>query len=84
MVEAVLANGQNLSRVVVPKALLMQTAQTMQARLGGLVGRVIQHIPFSRKTSTEQETLSLYADLHHKAQECVSSFRNHFLPFLVT
>lgn len=70
MVEAVLANGLNLSRVVVPKALLMQTAQTMQARLGGLVGRAIQHIPFSRKTSTDQQTLSLYADLHHEAQEC--------------
>ncbi|KAI0555746.1 hypothetical protein F4679DRAFT_3841 [Xylaria curta] len=68
MVEAVLADGQNLSRVIVPKALIMQTAQTMQSRLGGLVGREVTHIPYSRRTSTKQEALDLYADLHYKTQ----------------
>ncbi|KAI8955187.1 hypothetical protein F4801DRAFT_378012 [Xylaria longipes] len=70
MVEAVLADGQNLSRVIVPKALIMQTAQTMQSRLGGLVGREVTHIPYSRRTSTKQEVLDLYADLHHETQRC--------------
>ncbi|KAI1425632.1 hypothetical protein F5Y12DRAFT_795814 [Xylaria sp. FL1777] len=70
MVAAVLANGQNLSRVVVPKALIMQTAQTMQSRLGDLVGREVTHIPYSRRTSTEEEILDLYADLHHEAWRC--------------
>ncbi|KAI1753021.1 hypothetical protein F4782DRAFT_95691 [Xylaria castorea] len=71
MVEAVLADGQNLSRVIVPKALIMQTAQTMQSRLGGLVGREVIHIPYSRRTSTKQEALDLYADLHYETR------RNH-------
>lgn len=39
MAAATLANGNNLVRVVVPKALLLQTAQTLIIRLGGLVGR---------------------------------------------
>ncbi|KAI0854775.1 hypothetical protein F4860DRAFT_84991 [Xylaria cubensis] len=68
MVEAVLADGQNLSRVIVPKALIMQTAQTMQLRLGGLVGREVVHVPYSRRTSTERETLYLYANLHGRTQ----------------
>ncbi|KAI0414956.1 hypothetical protein F5X98DRAFT_389453 [Xylaria grammica] len=70
MVAAALADGRNLSRIVVPKALLMQTAQTMQSRLGGLVGREVIHIPFSRRTSTEKETLDLFADLHHETRRC--------------
>ncbi|KAI0406964.1 hypothetical protein F4802DRAFT_605810 [Xylaria palmicola] len=70
MVEAVLADGKNLSRVIVPKALIMQTAQTLQSRLGGLVGRNIIHVPFSRRTSTEQGTLDLYADLHRQSRQC--------------
>ncbi|KAI1170580.1 hypothetical protein F4777DRAFT_594856 [Nemania sp. FL0916] len=69
MTQAVLANGTNLSRVVVPKALIMQTAQTMQTRLGDLVGREIIHIPFSRRTSTEEEMLDQYARLHHDTRQ---------------
>ncbi|KAI8963576.1 hypothetical protein F5Y11DRAFT_144057 [Daldinia sp. FL1419] len=64
MVIAVLADGKNLSRLIVPKALLMQTAQTAQSRLGGLVGRDIIHVPFSRKTPTEPDMLELYESLH--------------------
>ncbi|KAI1654401.1 hypothetical protein F4813DRAFT_370697 [Daldinia decipiens] len=64
MVIAVLADGKNLSRLIVPKALLMQTAQTTQSRLGGLVGREVLHIPFSRKTPTTPEMLELYEKLH--------------------
>ncbi|KAI0192647.1 hypothetical protein EV127DRAFT_362474 [Xylaria flabelliformis] len=68
MVEAILADGRNLSRVIVPKALIMQTAQTMQLRLGGLVGREVIHVPYSRRTSTEPEALDLYANLHGRTR----------------
>ncbi|KAI3335396.1 hypothetical protein F4824DRAFT_464667 [Ustulina deusta] len=68
MVAAVLADGQSLSRVVVPKALIMQTAQTMQSRLGGLVGRQVIHFPFSRKTPTRKQILDLYAELHQRTR----------------
>lgn len=66
MAIAVLANGENLSRLVVPKALLTQTAQMVQSRLGGLVGREICHVPFSRKTRTTSAMLEQYARFHHE------------------
>ncbi len=69
MVVAVLADGNNLSRLIVPKALLAQTAQMAQSRLGGLVGREIRHVPFSRKTKTTPEILELYADLHRETRD---------------
>ena len=61
---AVLGNGEQLSRLIVPKPLLLPTAQMIQSRLGGLVGREICHIPFSRRTKSDPETLGLYRDLH--------------------
>ncbi|KAI1817158.1 hypothetical protein GGS20DRAFT_582854 [Poronia punctata] len=67
MVEAVLADGDSLSRVIVPKALLLQTAQTIQSRLGGLVGRRVMFTPFSRRSSTKNQNLDLYEDLHREA-----------------
>ncbi|KAI0809453.1 hypothetical protein GGR55DRAFT_175773 [Xylaria sp. FL0064] len=69
MVEAVLADGTSLSRVIVPKALLTQTAQIMQSKLGGLVGRDVIHLPYSRRTSTTKQNLDLYIKLHHEAQQ---------------
>lgn len=67
MAVASLANKAQLSRLIVPKALLLQTAQTIQIRLGGLVGREVKHIPFSRRTLTTPDMLKLYSDLHHEA-----------------
>ncbi|KAL4903827.1 hypothetical protein BDW74DRAFT_185914 [Aspergillus multicolor] len=61
MVAAVLANGAMLIRLLVPKALLWQAAQILQSRLGGLLGRSMAHVPFSRQT---RATLSLIADYH--------------------
>ncbi|KAI1458353.1 hypothetical protein F4805DRAFT_456984 [Annulohypoxylon moriforme] len=69
MAIAVIANGENLSRLVVPKALLSQTAQMVQSRLGGLVGREISHVPFSRKTRMSPEMLEHYAQFHHEMRE---------------
>ncbi|KAI0600730.1 hypothetical protein F4775DRAFT_48634 [Biscogniauxia sp. FL1348] len=84
MVMAVLADGKNLSRLIVPKALLMQTAQTMQWRLGSLVGRRVCHIPFSRKTPTSPQILELYAKIHRQTREergLILTSQEHVLSF---
>ncbi|KAB8287403.1 hypothetical protein EYC80_010107 [Monilinia laxa] len=65
MAIAILADKNLLSRLVVPKTLLLQTAQTIQSRLGNLVGREVRHIPFSRRTSTTLDMLRLYST-HHR------------------
>jgi hypothetical protein len=67
---ATLANGKQLSRLIVPKSLLLQTAQTLQSRLGGLVGREIRHVPFSRRTKTTPNVLRLYSKLHYEMLHC--------------
>jgi hypothetical protein len=64
MVAAVLADGKNLARVVVPRALLQQNAQLLSSRLGGLLGREICHIPFSRKSPTDERALQTYVEMH--------------------
>lgn len=67
---AILGNGEQLSRLIVPKPLLLPTAQIIQSRIGGLVGREIRHIPFSRRTKTSPKTLELYKDLHRDMLRC--------------
>jgi hypothetical protein len=66
MAMAVIGDGKQLSRLIVPKSLLLPTAQMIQSRLGGLVGREIRHIPFSRRTNVDSQTLQLYRDLHQE------------------
>jgi len=48
MAASALANGDQLVRVVVPKALTTQMYQLLVDRLGGLPNRRIYHLPFSR------------------------------------
>ena len=45
---AALADGKQLVRVIVPKALTVQMFDLLVARLGGLTNRPIYHLPFSR------------------------------------
>ena len=45
---AALADGKQLVRVVVPKALIAQMCATLISRLSGLTNRPIYHLPFSR------------------------------------
>jgi hypothetical protein len=66
MVLAVIGDGKQLSRLIIPKPLLLPTAQMIQSRLGGLVGREIRHIPFSRRTNTDPRILQLYRDIHRE------------------
>jgi hypothetical protein len=68
MVSSALADGKNIVRIVVPKSLLRQTAQILQMRLGGVLNRRIVHIPFARRTSTDQEAIQAYLDLHKSIQ----------------
>ncbi|KAK3353831.1 hypothetical protein B0T25DRAFT_632188 [Lasiosphaeria hispida] len=68
MAMSVLADGVQLARLIVPRALLSQTAQAMQARLGGLVGRDIIHVPFSRRTPKAPAIIPLYSGLHERAR----------------
>lgn len=64
MVACVLADRKMLARLLVPKALLSQTAQILQSRLGGLLGREVTHVPFSRRTPTAQQHILEYRNLH--------------------
>ena len=64
MVVAQLADRNKLVRVVVPRPLLLQTAQLLQARIGGLIGRKIKHVPFSRRSSTVIHNIDAYRNLH--------------------
>ncbi|KAI9733803.1 MAG: hypothetical protein M1818_007070 [Claussenomyces sp. TS43310] len=87
MVAAVLADTKNLQRLVIPKSLLFQTAQLLQARLGGLLGRELRHIPFSRKTSTNSEIMRVFYMLHLeilKSSGVILALPEHNLSFMLS
>lgn len=87
MAAAVLADGTNLLRIVVPKPLLLQTAQLLHARLGGLLGREVRHVPFSRKTSTKSSTIELFLKLHKDMQKSTGimlTLPEHILSFMLS
>jgi hypothetical protein len=84
MAMAVLSDGTQLARLIVPKPLLLPTAQMIQSRLGGLVGRELRHIPFSRRTSVKPRVLSLYKTLHREMRRdrgVVLNAPEHLLSF---
>lgn len=66
MVVAELADTKRLVRVIVPKALLLQTAQLLQNRVGGLLGREVRHVPFARKTRATTDTMKAYYQIHNE------------------
>ena len=87
MAAAMLANGSSLLRVVVPKPLLLQTAQLLHARLGGLLGRELRHIPFSRKTPTTSENVKLFIEIHKDIQNSAGvmlALPEHLLSFMLS
>ena len=84
MVATALANDKNLVRVVVPRSLLLQAAQLLSSRLGGLVNRKIKHIPFSRKSRTDLNSIKAYHELHLKTyrnQGILLTLPEHLLSF---
>ena len=54
MAASALANGNQVVRVIVPKALTAQMFQLLVDRLGGLLNRRIYHLPFSRSIKLDQ------------------------------
>lgn len=69
---------------MVPKSLLLQTAQTIQSRLGDLVGREVLHIPFSRRSPTEPATIEDYRALHKQVLQSrgiILTLPEHVLSF---
>ncbi|KAL8860832.1 MAG: hypothetical protein Q9178_002862 [Gyalolechia marmorata] len=84
MVATALAEDENLVRVVVPRSLLLQAAQLLSSRLGGLINRKIKHIPFSRKSRTDTESIKAYHQLHrdiHKSRGVLLALPEHLLSF---
>ncbi|KIW67043.1 hypothetical protein PV04_06320 [Phialophora macrospora] len=87
LVASVLANGRSLCRVVVPKALLLQTAQLLQSRLGGLLGRELRHVPFSRRTPYTADHLQAYAEIHGSILKCsgvIIALPEHLMSFMLS
>ena len=71
---AALADGKQLVRVIVPKALTVQMFELLVSRLGGLTNRPIYHLPFSRNRLDEYNRLTtpdIY-DLHELMPQCVA------------
>ena len=84
MIAAILADKKQLFRVIVPKPLLLQMAQLLQARLGGLLGRTVKHVPFSRRSSTSKDNIKAYLDLQREslnAQGIMLALPEHLLSF---
>ena len=72
---AALADGKQLVRVIVPKALTVQMFELLVARLGGLTNRPIYHLPFSRTPEYDRygEVISLQIDdLHKLMSQCMA------------
>jgi hypothetical protein len=83
MVALTLAS-ENMFRIIVPRPLLLQSAQIMQAKLGGLLDREVVHVPFSRKTPTDKALMQTYCQLHshiHKQSGIVLALPEHVLSF---
>jgi hypothetical protein len=84
MIAAELADGRRLVKTVVPRALLLQSAQLLSARLGGMLGRSVKHIPFSRKSGTTQAHSKAFLTLHKevlKGKGLILALPEHLLSF---
>ena len=84
MVATTLADTKSLLRLIVLKPLLLQTAQLLQTRIGGLLGREVRHVPFSRKTSTKSDTIKLFYNIYYKvfkSSGVILALPEHLLSF---
>lgn len=70
IVAAGLANGSQLVRVVVGKPQSKQMAQMLISKMGGLVGRRIYFMPFSRSLKVDREGANAISNMLH---ECMTS-----------
>ncbi|KAH7121598.1 hypothetical protein EDB81DRAFT_605619, partial [Dactylonectria macrodidyma] len=84
MAATMLADSTQLCRLIVPRALLLQTALVIQRRIGRLVGRTVQHIPFERRSPKGAEALELYERIHkdtHASGGVMLCLPEHILSF---
>ena len=84
MVATILADKERLLRIIVPKALLPQMAQILQARLGNVLDQPVTHVPFSRRTPTDDRFISTYRDLHQNSLQrggIILTLPEHILSF---
>jgi hypothetical protein len=81
---ALVLTSKNVFRIVVPRPLLLQSAQIMQAKLGGILNREVMHIPFSRKTPTSKALMQTYCQMHtyiQKQSGIILALPEHILSF---
>jgi Protein of unknown function (DUF3638)/Protein of unknown function (DUF3645) len=69
MVAVVLADRQRLFRLVVPRSLLAQMAGTLVPKICGTLGRPVLHLPFSRDTPIDGNTITAYKSLHCQCKD---------------
>ncbi|KAF2276617.1 uncharacterized protein EI97DRAFT_450390 [Westerdykella ornata] len=84
MAASTLANRKQLARIVVPRALLLQSAQVIQAKIGGLLNRELTHVTFSRRTQISSEVLETFCRLHNHCmddQGVMIALPEHILSF---
>ncbi|KAI1283285.1 hypothetical protein F5Y07DRAFT_408682 [Xylaria sp. FL0933] len=71
MVATELADGSRLVRVIVAKPQSKQMAQMLTSKLGGLLGRRIYHMPFSRALRIESTEIAI--NIGKVIEECKNS-----------
>ncbi|KAI1307733.1 hypothetical protein F5Y03DRAFT_114674 [Xylaria venustula] len=71
MLATKLANRSQLARVIVAKPQSKQMAQMLSAKLGGLLGRRVYHMPFSRALKIDSTTVA--ATIDNIVRECRDS-----------
>ncbi|KAK7550863.1 hypothetical protein IWX49DRAFT_534943 [Phyllosticta citricarpa] len=84
MILVALANRNQLARLVVLKPLLQQTHTLISRRIGGLVNRSVYHLPFSRDTRLDEESIPSLQKIVDEAMEqqgVILSLPEHILSF---
>jgi len=74
MVAAELADKRHLARILVPRQLLPSTETLLKGRLGGLVGRDIRHLPYSRRTDPSKNVTRAYFNIQNHARKTAAIF----------
>ncbi|KAL2825471.1 hypothetical protein BDW59DRAFT_161697 [Aspergillus cavernicola] len=68
MIATRLSNGLQLLRIIVLKPLLRQSVNLLSQRLGGLLNRPVYHVPFSRSTRVDENTVSTLQAIYDECQ----------------
>lgn len=70
MVASSLADGSSLVRVIVPRPQYKQMLDTLICKLGGLIGRRVYQLPFSRSLKLRNEEFEV---IYKLCQECAAN-----------